>query len=416
MSKWFKNIFIFIVILVFISAFSSSYSSLNIDNLTYVLAIGIDASDNNKLEVSFHFSNPIPAESSASEKSSPIINTVTASSLSNAINLVNGYQGRQLNLSHCKVIIFSEEIASQGISDEIYTLINDTQVRPSANIIVSKCNAKYYMNQIQPEIENLLSKYYEIFTESSKYVGHMPNATIGDFFNSLLCNTCQPYAILGGINKDNSKTNSIETSDFGDNSNNDSQKDYNIKANDSSVEGENKVENIGVAVFKDDKLVGELNALETIAFLTIRNKVDRFLLSIPDPINNNEYLDLYLTPKSSTSIDVDTSTSSPYIKIKCNFTAQIYSMSENSKYLSNDVLNTVSNSCDSYLESMFLDYLYKTSKDFKSDINGFGIFAAKNFLTTNQYENYDWLESYKDAFFDVQVNTSVKSGMLISES
>lgn len=416
MSKWFKNIFIFIVILVFISAFSSSYSSLNIDNLTYVLAIGIDASDNNKLEVSFHFSNPIPAESSASEKSSPIINTVTASSLSNAINLVNGYQGRQLNLSHCKVIIFSEEIASQGISDEIYTLINDTQVRPSANIIVSKCNAKYYMNQIQPEIENLLSKYYEIFTESSKYVGHMPNATIGDFFNSLLCNTCQPYAILGGINKDNSKTNSIETSDFGDNSNNDSQKDYNIKANDSSVEGENKVENIGVAVFKDDKLVGELNALETIAFLTIRNKVDRFLLSVPDPINNNEYLDLYLTPKSSTSIDVDTSTSSPYIKIKCNFTAQIYSMSENSKYLSNDVLNAVSNSCDSYLESMFLDYLYKTSKDFKSDINGFGIFAAKNFLTTNQYENYDWLESYKDAFFDVQVNTSVKSGMLISES
>ena len=196
MNKWIKNIFTFIVILVFISAFSSSYSSLNIDNLTYVLAIGIDTSDDNKLEVSFHFSNPIPAESSASEKSSPIINTVTTSSLSNAINLVNGYQGRQLNLSHCKIIIFSEEIAEKGISDEIYTLINDTQVRPSANIIISKCNAKYYMNQIQPEIENLLSKYYEIFTESSKYVGHMPNATIGDFFNSLICKTCEPYAIL----------------------------------------------------------------------------------------------------------------------------------------------------------------------------------------------------------------------------
>ena len=196
MSKWIKNLFIFVVILVFISAFSSSYSSLNIDNLTYVLAIGIDASDDNKLEVSFHFSNPIPAESSASEKATPIINTVTASSLSNAINLVNGYQGRQLNLSHCKVIIFSEKVAQNGISDEIYTLINDTQVRPSANIIVSKCNAKYYMNQSKPEIENLLSRYYENFTDSSKYVGHMPDATIGDFFNALSCKTCEPYAIL----------------------------------------------------------------------------------------------------------------------------------------------------------------------------------------------------------------------------
>ena len=74
----------------------------------------------------------------------------------------------------------------------------------------------------------------------------------------------------GGINKDNSKTNSLDASDFGDNSNNYSQKDYNIKANDSTVEGENKVENIGVAVFKEDKLVGELNALETMAFLSIR--------------------------------------------------------------------------------------------------------------------------------------------------
>ena len=223
---------------------------------------------------------------------------------------------------------------------------------------------------------------------------------------------------FGGINKDNSatNTNSTEASDFGDNSNNDSQKDYNIKANDSSVEGENKIENIGVAVFKKDKLVGELNALDTMAFLSIRNKVDRFLVSVPDPLNNNEYLDIYLTPKGSTSVDVDTSAPSPYVKIKFEFTAQIYSMSENSKYLSSDVLDSVSNSCNKYLESMFLDYLYKTSKDFKSDINSFGNFAAKNFITTKDYENYNWLESYKDAFFDVSIETSVKSGMLISES
>ena len=75
-------------------------------------------------------------------------------------------------------------------------MINDTQIRPSANIIISKCNAKYYMEQVKPEIENLLSNYYELLAESSKYVGHIPNATIGDFFNSLICKTCEPYAIL----------------------------------------------------------------------------------------------------------------------------------------------------------------------------------------------------------------------------
>lgn len=406
MNKFIRSIFIFILIILFIIAFSSSYSSLNLDNLAYVLAIAIDSSDANNLEVSFQFSTPVPAESGPSEEPTPITNTVTASSLSNAINLVNGYLGKQINMSHCKVIIFSEDLAYKGISDEIYTLINDTQVRPSANIVISKCSAKYYLEQTNPEFENLISKYYETFTNSSKYTGYIPDATIGNFFNSLICKTCEPYAILGGVNE-GSPNNSEEIN---------SQKDYTIKANNSSITGENGAESIGTAVFKDDKLVGELNALETIAFLNIRNNLDRFLISVPDSQNNNNYLDIYMTPIGSTDIKIDTSNQTPYIKIKCKFSGRIYSMSENSKYLSSEVLDSISNSCNSYLESIFSDYLYKTSKDLKSDINGIGKYALKNFFTTTQYEDYNWLENYKNSFFDVNVNTSVKSGMLITET
>lgn len=385
--KWLKNIFILFIILIFISAFSSSYSSLNLDKLIYVLALGIDKGDNNQLEVTFQFSNPLSPDSAGSEKAETLSNTVTASSISSAINLANSYQERQLNLSHCKVIIFSEELAVEGISEEIYTLINDTQIRPSSNIVISKCSAKSYIKQTKPEVENLISKYYEMFAQSSKYTGHMPDATIGKFFNSLICNTCEPFAILG-----NSSTNS------------------------SSVHGSNNIENIGVAVFKNDVLVGELNSNETIAFLNMRNAVDRFLISVPDPFNHNNYIDIYVTPLKSRKVDIDTSSSTPYINVNCYFSARIYSMAENSKYLSDDVLAAISNSCNSYLENIISDYLYKTSKNFKSDVNGFGNNATKNFLTTKGFENYNWNENYKNAFFKVNVETSVKSGMLITET
>ena len=87
MHKFIKNIFIFLLIIIFIIAFSSSYSSLSIDNLAYVLAIGIDKSDKNKLQVTFEFSSTAAAsESGSSEKTTPIINSVDASSISNAIN------------------------------------------------------------------------------------------------------------------------------------------------------------------------------------------------------------------------------------------------------------------------------------------------------------------------------------------
>lgn len=407
MVKVLKTLFILVIIIIFILAFSNSYNALSIENLAYVLAIGIDTSSDNKLKVSFQFSTASPAsESGSSEKASTFVNTVTASSLSNAINLVNGYLGKQINLSHCKVIIFSEKIALQGISDEIYTLINDTQIRPSANIVISKCDAKYYIEQTKPELENLISKYYEVFASSSKYTGYMPNTTIGKFFDSLICTSCEPYAILGGVNEGNPNNKGIV----------DSQKDYEIKANQSSISGENGAENIGVAVFKEDKLVGELNALETICLLNVTNNLDQFLVSVPDPANNNHYIDIYLTPLSNADIKVNTNSGSPYIKVNCRFSGRIYSMSENSKYLSPEALDAISNSCSSYLESIFTDYLYRTSKDLQSDISGFGKYALKNFFTTKESTNYDWRKSYKDAFFDVKIDTSIKSGMLITQT
>lgn len=407
MVKVLKTLFVLVVIIIFVLAFSNSYNALSIENLAYVLAIGIDTSSDNKLKVSFQFSTASPAsESGSSEKASTFVNTVTASSLSNAINLVNGYLGKQINLSHCKVIIFSEKIALQGISDEIYTLINDTQIRPSANIVISKCDAKYYIEQTKPELENLISKYYEVFTSSSKYTGYMPDTTIGKFFDSLICTSCEPYAILGGVNEGKPNNKGIV----------DSQKDYEIKANQSSISGENGAENIGVAVFKEDKLVGELNALETICLLNVTNNLDQFLVSVPDPANNNHYIDIYLTPLSNADIKVNTNSGSPYIKVNCRFSGRIYSMSKNSKYLSPESLDAISNSCSSYLESIFTDYLYRTSKDLQSDISGFGKYALKNFFTTKESTNYDWRNSYKDAFFDVKIDTSIKSGMLITQT
>ena len=49
-----------------------------------------------------------------------------------------------------------------------------------------------------------------------------------------------------------------------------------------SISGKNGSENFGIAVFKNDKLVGELNAFETICFLNIKNDLDRFLVSFPN--------------------------------------------------------------------------------------------------------------------------------------
>lgn len=384
--------------------FNSSYRAINLSNIAIVVAMAIDTSEDNNLKVTFQFTPASSvSETGTTEKAESIINTINASSISSAINLMNSYIGKELSLSHCKLIVFSEELASQGISDEIFTLMNDNQVRPSTNIVISKCSAKSYIENSKPLLEPLLTKYYEVYNNSSQYTGFTTDATIGDFFNHLNCKNCEAFAILGGIN---SEQNNPDTSI-------NSQKDSAIKANDSSVTGDLRSENVGLAVFKDDKLVGELTAIENLCFLCTRNDIDGFLISVPDPNNDTKYIDIYLTPAKNCKKSVDIINGSPYIKVNYQFTGRIYSMTESSDYLSSENLNDISESCNKYLKSTFTNYFYKTSKDLNSDINGFGEYSLNNFFTLGESNTYNWQENYKNSFFDVTVNTNVKSGFLL---
>ena len=403
-----KRVFVILVILLLLVAFSGSYKALSIEKLAYVVAIGIDtAKDSEGFLFSFQFTNVTPnSESGTAEKSPSIVNTVEAPSIASAINLMNTYIGKRLNLSHCKVIVFSEDVAFNGISKHIYTLMNDTQIRPSANIVVSKCNAKYYIENSKPILENLITKYYDIFDYSSNFTAYTADASIGDFLNKLECDTCSPVAILGGVNTQNVNytTDVIEN------------QASSAKSNESTISGKRGSENIGVAIFKDDKMVGELNAFECLAFLNVTNQAKGFFISVKDPEEDNNYLDIYLSPTHPTKINLNIINGSPYIKLDFTYSGRIYSIDSNRQYLDNKKLELISSSCNSYLESCFSDYLYKTSKEYKSDINEFGKYALSKFLTTNDFNDYNWNKNYKDSFFSVNVNTSVQSSILLTET
>ena len=112
MSKLVRNILLFVAIIFFLVAFSPSYVSLDIDNLVYVTALAIDSGDNEKFNISFQFTpGGSHSETGSTEKASLVLNSVEASSIDSAINLMNAYMAKELNLSHCRLIVFSEEVA-----------------------------------------------------------------------------------------------------------------------------------------------------------------------------------------------------------------------------------------------------------------------------------------------------------------
>lgn len=413
----YKYIAIIIVTIIISIGFTGSHSVQSVDDLAYVIAIGIDVGDKENLKVTFQFNMPSSSgESGAGESAPSIIDSVEASSIDSAINLMNVYVSKEMNLSHCKVIVISQELAQKGIGKEIYSLMNKVQIRPDNQVIISKVTAKEYIESVSPTLENLVAKFYEVLPTSGEYTGYTINAKLGEFFNQLICNTCEPTATLGNVVKEEETEKTSEesgsSSGSGDSSSSDSS-GSGEKSNE-SLSAKNGVENLGVAVFKDDKLVGQLTAQETLAHLLLRNELKNCNISIDDPENTNKKIDLYLISNHTARIDVNIINGTPFIKVKIIANARISSIDDISQEVTEERLSQIENSAANYLKELLYNYLYKTSKEYKSDIAGFGKYALKKFKTTGEFEEYNWLDHYQDAFFEVNTEVKLKSGFLLT--
>lgn len=161
-------------------------------------------------------------------------------------------------------------------------------------------------------------------------------------------------------------------------------------------------------------LYGELSGVETLCHLMVISEMEEAIISIPNPFNQDTVIDLYLTLDRDTINKVELVNNSPYISTDIKINAKILSSEKNSNYFEKDNLDLIKSYASSYVKSNVENYLYKTSKEFKSDIDLFGRYAVKYFSSWDKWLEYNWLDNYQNAFFDVNVDLDVVSSYLIS--
>lgn len=399
MNNKVRKIFAIIILaLLLVISTTSYYGIKGIDNLAYVVAIGLDVGNQENLRLSLQISIPNSSEgsSSSSQSSSVVVDSIESPSINTGINLFNSYLGKEVNLSHCKVLVISEELAAKGISEYLYTLTNDIHFRNDSNIIISKCDAKSFLEYSAPALDKVSARYYEIAPTSSEYTGYTESTVINEFFASLTDSYSSPVAVLGSINTGASQGSGTSSSSY-------------YTAGQTPISGEPGVETMGLAVFNEDKLVGELNGFESICHLIISNKLKNAQIRIPSPIEELDYIDLNIELDKNTQSSVYLVNSTPYITSKIKINAKMQSMNGNIDLNDDEVTSKIEQVASDFLKTNISNYLYKTSKNLHADIDSFGLYASKYFSTTSQWEEYDWLSHYKDAFFEVNVDFNLRS-------
>lgn len=378
-----KNLAIMIALVLF-GFYVSNLSALNtIDELAYVIGLGFDVSDSNTIKLSLQISIPASYSSdgsSSTSEDSTIITSVDCDSIDSGINLTNAYIGKTLNLSYCKVVAFSKDIAEAGIMNYVSTLINDIEVRPYCNIIVSKCDAKSFLESSKPLLESLSSKYYDSAITSAKNTGFTKLVTLLDFYNDYYDTCSGSFAMLGDVN--------------------------------ASITEEKTIDLSGMAIFNNGKYSGELSGSEVLLSLITTNELQNAKVSIPSPFSEDDYLSLYISSaKSKKTVKIVDGV--PSITCRVKLTSRILSNSVDLNYMTLENLKVIEEHASTYFKTQITDYLYKTSSMYNCDVSKFGKNAIKNFKTWDEWTSYDWQDKYQFSNFDVSVAFKLKSSYLV---
>ena len=366
-----KKCSIICTLLILLFNLTGCYDAHGIEELAYAVAIGLDTNENNELELTLQFAKTGSSGSNNSEGSSQSEGSIISSVICASI--------------------------SSGIA-----LINNVEIRTDCAIVISKAKAKDYLKNVKPSLESLTARYYESTLNTNDYTGYTVNVKLAEFYSAIKDDYSQACAILGGINTNNYTNTAKINADY--------------TAGENPVSDSDIIETLGIAVFSGDKLVGELTGLDSICHLIINNDFDQCTLSIPNPYEKNNYIDLLITSTKKTKCSVDIINNSPLISIDVYLIGYGLSLDSNTYYNTEESLNEIKNYAEKYIQNKLENYLYTTSLAYNSDISGFGKYAVKNYLTLDEWKKADWLANYKNCFFNVNVELTLKSGSLFGES
>lgn len=156
---------------------------------------------------------------------------------------------RKLFFQHNQVLVFSKEIANEGVQKYIDFFVRDHETRLNVWTLVSKDKAGDIFG-VQPELETTSAQNIAALVSDQAATSQSSMVNLKDFLNRLMSKSAAPIAPLIEIKE---------------------------------VEQEKTLFISGTAVFKKDKMVGELNQTETRGLLWAINKVKSGIIVVKSP-------------------------------------------------------------------------------------------------------------------------------------
>ncbi|MHB8061016.1 MAG: Ger(x)C family spore germination protein [Ruminiclostridium sp.] len=244
-----------IVCIFLILSTTGCWNRRELDTLAILMGIGLDKpKESSEIELTAQIAKTAETKDPIKEGFGGIGNAYwniksTGDTVFNAMRGFTHESGRKIYLPHNQVIIFGKEMAEAGVQKYIDFFIRDPETRLNVLVLVSKGSASEVLD-VKSELEKIPALNISNLIEGQAATSQTSSVKLKDFLTQLMSKTTAPVAPL------------IEV----------------------SGEGEKKTVLVsGTAVFKKDKLVGQLDKNETRGLLWAINKVKSGIIAVNCP-------------------------------------------------------------------------------------------------------------------------------------
>lgn len=380
----------FILVLI-----SGCWSKKELDELAIVTGIGIDQSEEGYL-ITVQVINPAEvAAKQMTTRTSVSSYSASGESVFEAIRNLIEVTPREVYLSHTRVVIFSEDIAREGIRESLDFLIRDHELRTDFFITVAKdLKAEELLNVLTPLEKIPSSKMYGSIETSYKYLSQTRTVKIQQLISDLLLKGKQPF--LTGITKTGPESvgNNLE----------------NVQKIDSTTQ----VQMAHIGVLKDDKLIGWLNANQSKGYNYITGNVQNTIQVTNCGKEDNKIS--FEIIKTDTKMKGKVQQGTPSFTVDINVQANIADVQCKVKLSKPEQIKRLETKINEEIKKTVMNTVNILQNDLQSDIIGFGEYLRRTHNKEwNKYKG-NWDETFSDVDVQVKVKSKIKRTGTIMDS
>lgn len=409
-----------------VAASGGCWDRVEPDRMAAVIALGLDRGEEQPLRVTAQISIPRLLTGGGREGGGggggqpPFANHVAEGrGVSEAMRILQEHSPRLLHLGHLQVVVVSEQLARMGLGPILDYLTSDREARRIIQIAVSSCPPRDLL-EVRTRLENLPGvSVAEELRHVPETIG-LPDSPMIRFLNALHDEGIEP--ILPVLHRVDATGRIVERPpEAGEEAGRKAGQQAGQEgagrgregqggagqAAGGGAEGEGAVtvRVAGVAVFKDDRMVGSLNELESRGLAWLMGKLERGILVIPESLAGGGGPALLHVRRAESKFEPRLAGGQPSMKVRLKVRADVMEWLTPAYDLTPAVADHLEQAAARTIADEIMATMRRLQKEFRSDVCGFGWSFYRRYP---RVWRQDLGPRWDDIFADLPVELEVK--------